>query len=118
MTETLLSHMTTMPEVHELFEWLRGLTIIESGPFGLFPHDVAREALAADLRCRNPDWYAELHHRARNYYVARLKQRHGQEQQRVLFDYVFLHRDNAMIRPFLEWQETGAALRPNRNRAR
>jgi hypothetical protein len=110
MTETLLSHMTTMPEVHELFEWLRGLTIIESGPFGLFSHDVAREALIADLRWRNPDWYAELHHRARNYYAARLKQTHGQEQQRVLFDYVFLHRDNAMIRPFLEWQETGAAL--------
>jgi hypothetical protein len=110
MTETLLSHMTTMPEVHELFEWLRGLTIIESGPFGLFPHDVAREALVADLRWRNPDWYAELHHRARNYYAARLKHTHGQEQQRVLFDYVFLHRDNAMIRPFLEWQETGAAL--------
>jgi hypothetical protein len=109
-TEMLLSHMLSMPEVHELFEWLRDLTLIESGPFGLFPHDVAREALVADLRWRNPDWYAELHHRARNYYAARLKQTHGQEQQRVLFDYVFLHRDNPMIRPFLEWQETGAAL--------
>jgi len=32
------------------------------------------------------------------------------EQQRVLFDYVYLHRDNAMIRPFLEWQETGTAV--------
>ena len=30
-TETLLSHMATMPEVHELFEWLRGLAFIESG---------------------------------------------------------------------------------------
>lgn len=109
-TETLLGHMTTMPEVHELFEWLRGLAFIESGPLGLFPHDVAREALVADLRWRNPDWYAELHHRARNYYAARLKQTHGQEQQRVLFDYIFLHRDNAMIKPFLEWQETGATM--------
>lgn len=109
-TETLLGHMTTMPEVHELFEWLRRLTFIESGPLGLFPHDVAREALVADLRWRNPDWYAELHHRARNYYAARLKQTHGQEQQRVLFDYIFLHRDNAMIKPFLEWQETGTAM--------
>lgn len=109
-TETLLGHMVTIPDVHELFEWLRGLTFIESGPLGLFPHDVAREALVADLRWRNPDWYAELHHRARNYYAARLKQTHGQEQQRVLFDYIFLHRDNAMIKPFLEWQETGSAM--------
>jgi hypothetical protein len=107
MTETLLSHMATMPEVHELFEWLRGLTFVESGALGLFPHDVAREALVADLRWRNPDWYAELHHRARNYYAARLKQTHGREQQRVLFDYIYLHRDNAVIRPFLEWQEAG-----------
>ena len=106
-TEPLLSHMVTMPEVHELFEWLRTLTFVESGPLGLFPHDVAREALVADLRWRNPDWYAELHHRARNYYAARLKQTHGREQQRVLFDYAYLHRDNAMIRPFLEWQEAG-----------
>jgi hypothetical protein len=107
MTETLLSHMATMPEVHELFEWLRGLTFVESGALGLFPHDVAREALVADLRWRNPDWYAELHHRARNYYAARLKQTHGREQQRVLFDYIYLHRDNPVIQPFLEWQEAG-----------
>jgi hypothetical protein len=106
-TETLLSHMVTLPDVHELFEWLRGLTFIESGALGLFPHDVAREALVADLRWRNPDWYAELHHRARNYYAARLKQTRGQDQQRVLFDYIYLHRDNTMIRPFLEWQEAG-----------
>src|SRR5215211_7521705 len=106
-TESLLSHMITMPEVHELFGWLRTLTFIESGPLGLFPHDVAREALLADLRWRNPDWYAELHHRARNYYAARLKQTRGRDQQRVLFDYAYLHRDNAVIRPFLEWQEAG-----------
>ena len=109
-TEALLAHMVTIPEVHELFEWLRGLAFIESGALGLFPHDVAREALITDLRWRNPDWYAELHHRARNYYAARLKQTHGQEQQRVLFDYVFLHRDNPTIRPFFEWQEAGVTL--------
>jgi hypothetical protein len=109
-TESLLGHMVTMPDVHELFGWLRSLAFIDSGPLGLFPHDAAREALVADLRWRNPDWYTELHHRARNYYASRLKQTHGQEQQRVLFDYVFLHRDNPTIRPFLEWQEAGVKL--------
>ncbi|HEX6710697.1 MAG TPA: hypothetical protein VF068_10250, partial [Rubrobacter sp.] len=109
-TETLLGHMATMPEVYELFGWLRSLEFIDSGPLGLFPHDVAREALVTDLRWRNPDWYAELHHRARNYYASRLKQTRGQEHQRVLFDYIFLHRDNPAIRPFLEWQESGVRL--------
>ena len=110
MTELLLSEMLGMPDAHELFDWLRGLSFIESGRHGLFPHDLAREALVADLRWRNPAWYAELHHRARAYYARCLQQTHGQEQQRVLFDYVFLHRDNPMLRPFLEWQESGSLL--------
>jgi hypothetical protein len=109
--EALLSEMLGMPEVHELFDWLRGLSFIESRPEGLFPHDLAREALAADLRWRNPDWYAELHRRARAYYTTRLNQaRDASHAQRVLLDYIFLHRDNPMVRPFLEWQSGGQTL--------
>lgn len=95
---------------HELFEWLRGLSFIEAGPFGLFPHDLAREALAADVRWRNPDWYAELHRRARIDYVARLQRTAGVAQQATLFDLIFLHRDNAVVRPVFEFQ-TGGHLR-------
>ncbi|HEU5327486.1 MAG TPA: ATP-binding protein [Thermomicrobiales bacterium] len=109
-TESLLAETLRLPDAHELFDWLRGLSFIEAGPLGLFPHDLAREALIADLHWRNPDWYAELHSRARQYYAARLQQTTGLEQQRVLFEYVFLHRDNPIMRPFLEWQETGSAL--------
>jgi hypothetical protein len=109
-TEALLAEMLTTPDPHELFEWLRGLSFIESGPRGLFPHDLARETLAADLRWRNPDWYTELHRRARTYYHTRLQQTYGQEQQRNLFDLIFLHRDNAAVRPFFEWQESGGML--------
>ncbi|MGH3088886.1 MAG: AAA family ATPase, partial [Rubrobacteraceae bacterium] len=108
-TETLLSRMLSIPDVHELFEWLRNLTFIEPGPLGLFPHAAAREALTADLRWRNPDWHAELHARARSYYVSRLKQTRGLEQQKALFDYMHLHRDNPVIRPFFEWRETGSS---------
>lgn len=109
-TESLLGEMLGMPDAHELFEWLRGLSLIESGRLGLFPHDLAREALAADVRWRNPDWYAELHRRARNYYTTRVQQVGEQEQQRLLFDLIFLHRDNPVMRPFFEWQESGGLL--------
>lgn len=114
-TEALLSAMLAIPDVHELFEWLRGLSCIESGPLGLFPHDLAREALAADLRWRNPDWYAELHHRARTYYSNRLQQTRGQEQQVILAQYIYLHRDNPAVRPFFtqlqsQWSETGGLM--------
>lgn len=104
-TEALLARMLAIPDVHELFQWLRELSFIESGPSGVFPHDLAREALLADLRWRNPDWYGELHHRARSYYAARLQQISGTEQERVLFDYIFLHRDNAVVRPFFAYLE-------------
>jgi hypothetical protein len=37
-------------------------------------------------------------------------QTRGAEQQRVLFDYVYLHRDNPLMRPYLDWQENGTTL--------
>jgi hypothetical protein len=81
-TEALLAEMLAMRApsasaghgAHELFEWLRGLSFIEASQEGLFPHVMVRQALTADLRWRNPDWYAELHRRARTYYASRLKQ--------------------------------------------
>lgn len=109
-TESLLAEMLVSPDVHELFAWLRELSFIESGPRGLFPHDLARETLVADVRWRNPAWYAELHRRARHFYMARLEQTHGHAQQRVLLDYVFLHRDNPVVRPFYEWQISGSMV--------
>lgn len=109
-TEALLDSMLANPDVHELFEWLRGLSFIESRPGGLFPHDLAREALVADLRWRNPDWYAELKRRARTYYADHVAITTGQFQQRNLLDLVYLHKDNATVRPYFEWQTSGSSL--------
>jgi len=115
-TEPLLARLLDVPDAHDLFEWMRGLSFVETGRFGLVPHDMAREALAANLRWRDADCYVELHRRARAYYGQRVQQTQGFEQQQVLFDYVFLHRDNPLMRPYLDWQENGLsmpdALRP------
>jgi hypothetical protein len=110
MTEALLGQMLAMPDVHDLFNWLRGLSFIESGNEGIFPHDLAREALVADLRWRNPDWYVDLHSRARSYYASRLQHAHSRDQQRLLVDYVYLHRDNPAIRSIFQWQGIGGAF--------
>lgn len=110
LTEGLLASMLSIPDAHELFDWLRSLSFIEASAQGIFPHDLARDTLVADLRWRNPDWYAELHRRARSYYSSRLQQVGPTEQQQVLYDYVFLHRDNQLVRPFYEWQGMAAAL--------
>lgn len=109
-TEPLLAQMLETPDAHNLFNWLRELSFVEAGRLGLFVHDTVRDILAADLRWRNPDWYAELHHRARTYYTTRLGETQGQEQHRVLFDYIFLHRDNPAVRPRFTWQESSSLL--------
>lgn len=112
MTEALLTEMLMMggtPDgAHDLFDWLRGLSFIDARADGVFPHDLAREALLADVHWRNPDWYGELHKRARNYYHSRISMASGLIQQRLLFDLIFLHRENPVVRPFLEWQASGS----------
>jgi hypothetical protein len=106
-TESLLAEMLQIEDAHELFNWLHSLSFMDTGLEGLFPHDLAREALLTDLRWRNPEWYAELHRRARLYYIARLQGSFGQTQQRLLYDLIFLHRDNLIVRPLFEWQMGG-----------
>ena len=63
-TEPLLAELLDLPDAHEMFDWLRSLSIVETGPRGLYPHDVARDALGAELRWRHPEQYAEIHRRA------------------------------------------------------
>ena len=112
MTESLLDEMLDMRATgtgpsngaRELFDWLRGLSFIQVSAEGLFPHDLAREALVADLHWRNPDWYGELHQRARAYYTANIEKSSGMAQQRALLDLVYLHRENPVIRSFFEFQ--------------
>ncbi len=111
LNEALLGAMLHLSDVDELFTWLRDLSFMESAPGGLCLHELAREILVADLRWRNPDWYAELHRRAREYYIARLRQSSGPAQQQLLLDYVYLHRYSPAVRPFFEWR-TGS-LRAN-----
>lgn len=109
-TESLLQELLDTPDTHELFEWLRSLSFIDADRRGIYPHDLAREALAADVRWRNPDWYGKLHDRARNYYMRRVQQGSSQEQRRVLSDYIYLHRENPAVRFYFEWQETGTVF--------
>lgn len=105
LTEDLLSDLVDPPgEAHALFAWLQGLPGVEACPQGLVLHEAAREVLAADLRWRNPDRFVALHRRARSAYIQRL--RHGPRpwQTRWLLDYVYLHRGNPELRPFLRWE--------------
>ncbi|MEM7371367.1 MAG: ATP-binding protein [Bacteroidota bacterium] len=104
-TESLLAEVLGPEKGAELFDWLRGLSFIEAGKMGLYPHELAREALTVDLKWRNPDSYAELHEKSRKYYLKKLESVSGEAQRIWLFELIYLHRANPVIRPFFTWEE-------------
>jgi hypothetical protein len=110
LNEPLLAAMLQVADPHPIFEWLRGLSFIDAERRGLYPHDLAREALAADLRWRNPARQTELHTLARNFYMQGFHERDARQQRQILSDYIFLHRDNPVIRAYFDWQSTGTVF--------
>lgn len=108
LTESLLAEVMGIEDAGELFSWMCGLSFISIGRDGIYPHDIAREALCSDLRWRHPDWNTELHNRTRHYYHRKLRETSGEVQRKVLFELLFLHRLNPVVKPFFDWQESGS----------
>lgn len=92
VTEPMLAALLDLGDAHEEFGWLRGLSIMDYSARGLFPHELAREVLAAELRWRHPAQHAEVRQRARTYYRDRFAAAGAAAQQAILTDYAFLHR--------------------------
>ncbi|MGH2535404.1 MAG: ATP-binding protein [Thermomicrobiales bacterium] len=110
-TETLLADVVDSAEAHDLFAWLRGLSFIEQGPHGLFPHDLAREVLDADLRWRDPGGYQQFVERLSTLLFTRFQeaQARGVEQQRIWFDIFYLNRRSPFFGPYFEWAALGSS---------
>jgi hypothetical protein len=107
-TEAMLADVLDVADAHHLFEWLRRLSFIEHGQYGLFPHDLAREVLDADLRWRNSDSYRELHQRVKTYLRSRFARVTSVEQQRVRLDILYLNRHDPGMKPFFAWDALGS----------
>lgn len=105
--EDLLSHCLGEEHGYAAFQWLRGLSFIEQGPFGLFPHDLARDVLETELRWRNLRRFRELRLQVRDYVIQQVRQSEGLAQQYAVFALLFLHRNNPFMSPFYEWQSLG-----------
>jgi hypothetical protein len=106
-TEALLREVLGLEDAHELFAWLRQLSFVESGLEGVFPHDLARDALEADLRWRDPDGYRRVYRGVRAHIHGRLQASEGHEQQRAIFDAKFLFRRLPGILSPVDWDTWG-----------
>jgi hypothetical protein len=113
VTESLLADLLERDDAHAAFEWLRGLSFVETSGEGLSLHDLARETLGADLRWRRPGRFAALNRRARAHYTRHLLGADEQEQVAILADYTFLHRHNPIVQPlFAQLRGQWAKARP------
>jgi hypothetical protein len=95
--------------VHDVFEWLRGLSCIEEGPRGLHPHDLARDVLEADLRWRDEPLYWRLWHRIRAFVQLQIRTTIGAARREHIVDLVFTTRTDPVSRRYWRWETFGAA---------
>jgi hypothetical protein len=110
LTEMLLREALAQEDVRELFDWLRGLSFVESSPHGIYPHDLARDVLDNEARWRDFETYRQMHFRLRNHYIAQMRRTQGFEQQRHQAGLIFLHRNNPLLKPYFDWKEIGSFL--------
>jgi hypothetical protein len=106
-TEALLREVLGLEDAHELFSWLRELSFVAAGPEGVFPHDLARDALEADLRWRDPEGYRRVFRGVRSHINGRLQTSRGQEQQRAIADAKYLFRRLPGVGSPVDWEAWG-----------
>jgi len=114
-TEPLVAAVLDRPDAHHIFEWLEHLPFVEHGPYGLFPHDLARDVVYMDFRWRDPDAAAGVTERILGYLYQRLEHSQGLHRQRVWFDVLYVQRYNPCIRPYYEWSGFGTAYAETAN---
>ncbi|WP_084528636.1 ATP-binding protein [Nocardia crassostreae] len=91
----------------ELFGWLRVQPFIESTDAGLFPQDVVREALEADLKWRDPEGFADMHNRMRELLLAQLRAVPESQLLQATGALIFLFRSDRQMSEFNVWREVG-----------
>lgn len=92
LTEPQLAAILDRPEATDLFNWLRSVSFIEASSGGLFPHDLIRETLLADLKQRDLGLYQRYGERAYNWLIERIDKAEGNLME-LGMDAFYLLRD-------------------------
>jgi len=106
-TEELLEAVLPGEDVYPLFSWLRAQPFMEAIPQGLYPHDAARETLAADLRWRSPGAFAAMRQRLVDEYLRRVREGSDRDAMELLGHVLFLFRE---LRSYFDTHGQGAEV--------
>lgn len=109
-TEDLLREVLQVDDAHGVYDWLHRLSCMEVGPRGLYPHDLARDVLEANLRWREEDLRVDLRRRIRAYAQRRIRVCHGQAQQESIYDLIFTTRTDPVSQHFSRWETLGSVV--------
>lgn len=91
----------------ELFAWLRAQPYVESTALGLFPHDVVRETLVADLRWRDPEGFAVLHKKLHQHLFEQLRAAPSVHLLPATGALLYLYRTDGYMAEFHDWNQAG-----------
>ena len=106
-TEELLRDVLGLDDAGPLFAWLRSLSIMQEGPNGIFPHDLARDVIDADFRWRDLAGYIDMHARIRAPILRRIRSLRGIERQQAATDLLFMHRNGPVMGKMHVWDTLG-----------
>lgn len=100
----LASVLDDADDADELFGWLDSLSFVERVTDGIAPHDLAREALRAELRWRDPERFVSLHRRVGRSILQRFTSAPDSSTRfRLMADMVYLNRDSPVMRQVFDF---------------
>ncbi|MFI5975442.1 AAA family ATPase [Streptomyces sp. NPDC051452] len=91
----------------ELFAWLRAQPFMETADAGVFPHDVVREALEADLRWRDPEGFVAMHKSMHDHLLERLRRGPAHRLMDSVAALMYMYRTDGYMPEVHEWQAPG-----------
>ncbi|HEY7484848.1 MAG TPA: ATP-binding protein [Streptosporangiaceae bacterium] len=93
----------------EVWAWLEAQPYITRGADGLYPHDLVREVLDADLRRRSPDTYRQVNRIVHGAAIAALRGRDTTDRALWAQQKLHLHRRSPIAFTYWALRERGSA---------
>jgi hypothetical protein len=94
----------------EIWAWLEARPFVTRGTDGLYPHDLVRDVLDADLRRRSPDAYRRVNRIVHEQAIAALRGSDATDRQLWAHQKLYLHRRSPLASSFWTLRERGSAV--------